>query len=176
MVYYSRTPGEPVKARKRQLTTPSSMASEFWTSKKGSVVTGHKLLPSFTRIHLAIPFYILVNKHRHMLKHIHHHRHHIKTYGTPCPQFSQSSSSFVPNYSSLSPILQGVIGFSMPLPRGVCVGCGVGGGTAHPSIHFPKHLMSCLEGASPLPRLFSGLIWLLGLSLKASIDTISRWL
>lgn len=145
------------------------MAGEFWTSKTGSVGTGHKLLPSFTRIHLAIPFYILVNKHRHMLKHTHHHRHHIKTYGTPCPQFSQSSSSFVPNYSSLSPILQGVIAFSMPLPRCVCV-CG-GGTSFHSFPQTPHELLRRSESSTS--SMFSGLILLLGLSSKASIVSIS---
>ena len=35
--------------------------NKFWISKRGSVMTGHKLLSSFTRIHLLIPFYVLVN-------------------------------------------------------------------------------------------------------------------
>lgn len=40
---------------------PSPPASKFWTSKRGSGMRGHALLPTLTRIHLPVPFYILLN-------------------------------------------------------------------------------------------------------------------
>ena len=51
---------------------PSPTASKFWTSKRGSGMSGHTLLPTLTRIHLPIPFYTLVNNidtHTHSVTH-----------------------------------------------------------------------------------------------------------